>query len=122
MHPCTVRSCSAQLFVFLISLQLQTHYFSVQKQPVMKYTVKLKFFDKSPGKWQLLVEKLKNVGCKYSRLQIINEGFLAFLNTNEDLSRLTANEIIIDLNNNDFIAVVPQHIFSKKTVIIRNVD
>ena len=72
----------------------------------MEFTVKLTSSDKSPEKWQRLAEKLKNAGCKYHRLQIIREGFLTFLNTNEDLSRLTASEIICDLNNNSFIVVV----------------
>ena len=46
----------------------------------------------------------------YSRLQIGGQGFLVFINPNEDLSRLTANEIISDLSNNGFIAVVPPKI------------
>ena len=88
----------------------------------MQATVKIKSNDKSPENWLLLTEILKNVGCKYSRLQIIREGFLVFLNTNEDVSRITANEVVINLCNNGFIVVVPQHIISKKTVIIWNVD
>ena len=52
----------------------------------------------------------------------MREEFLAFLKINEDLSRLTANEIICDLSNNGFIVVVPQKVVSKKTVIVWNVD
>ena len=76
----------------------------------MEAIVKIKSNDKSPENWQLLTEILKNVGCKYSRLQIIREGFLVFLNTNEDVSRITANEVVTNLCNNGFIVVVPQHI------------
>ena len=59
---------------------------------------------------------LKNAGCKYSKHQIIREGFLAFLNTNEDVFRITANEVINGLVNNGFSVVMPQHLFSKKAV------
>ena len=65
---------------------------------------------------------LKSVGCKYSRLQIIREGLLVFLNTNEDVSCLTATKVIIDLSNHGLSFVVPQHIISKITVIIWNFD
>ena len=58
----------------------------------MEDTVKIKYIDKSTEKWQLLTEMLKNVGCKYSRLQSIRERFLVFLNTKEDVSRITTNE------------------------------
>ena len=88
----------------------------------MEATNKIKSNDKSTEKWKLLTEMLKNVGCKYSRLQITRELFLVLPNTNEDVSRITANEVIIDLSNNGFSVVVPQHIISKKTVIIWNVD
>ena len=88
----------------------------------MGATVKIKSNDKSPENWQLLTEILKNVGCKCSRLQFIREGFLAFLDANEDVSRITANEVVTNLSNNGFIVVVPQHIISQKTVIIWNVD
>ena len=81
----------------------------------MKATVKIKSNDKSTEKWQLLTEILKNVGWKYSRLQFIIERFLVFPNTNEDVSRITANEVIIDLSNNGFSGVVLQHIIIKKT-------
>ena len=64
---------------------------------------------------------VKNVGCKYFRLQVNRELFLEFLNINEDLPRLTANEVNIDLSNNDFIVVVPKKVTSKKTVIVWNV-
>ena len=57
-----------------------------------------------------------------SRLQVIREGFLAILNTKEDVSCITANEVNENLSNNDFIVVVPQHIITKKTVIIWNVN
>ena len=79
----------------------------------MQATVKIKSNDKSHEKRQLLTEMLKNVGCKYSRLQIIREGFMALLNTNEDVYRIAANEVIIDLNNIGFIFVVPQRIICK---------
>ena len=88
----------------------------------MEFTVERKSSDKSSERWQLLAEKLKNAGCKYSRLQIIREGFLVFLNTNENLCCLTANERTSDLSNYDFIVVVIQKVISKKTVIIWNVD
>ena len=65
---------------------------------------------------------LKNFGFKYSRLQINREGFLELLKAIEDVYRITANEVIINLSNNGFIVVVPQRIISKKTVIIENVD
>ena len=81
---------------------------------IIEATVNIKSNDKSAEKWQVLFEMLKNVGCKYSRLQSIREGFVAFPNTNEDFSRITANEVIIDLSNNGFGVVVPQHIISKK--------
>ena len=42
--------------------------------------MKIQCADKSPEKWQMLVEKLKNFGCNYSSLQIHREGFLVFLN------------------------------------------
>ena len=80
----------------------------------MEATVKIISYDKSLEKWQLPTEMLKNVGCKYSRLQTIREGVLAFLNTNEDVSRIISNEVIINLSSNDFLVVVPQHIISKK--------
>ena len=57
---------------------------------------------------------LKNIGCKYPRLQVIRERFLAFLNTNEDFSRIHANEVNIDLNSKCFMVVVPQNLISKK--------
>ena len=88
----------------------------------MEATVKINSNDNSPEKLQFLAEMLKNVGCKYSRLQIIRDGFLVFSNTNEDLSRLPANEVINDLINNGFMVVVSQKIISKKTVIVWNVD
>ena len=53
---------------------------------------------------------------------VAREGFLVFLNNNEDLSRLTVNEITSDLGNDGFIVVVPQKIFYKKAVNIWNVD
>ena len=68
----------------------------------MEATVKIKSNNKLTEKWKMLTEMFKNVGCKYSRLQIIREGILVFLNTNEDISRITANEFIIELNNNCF--------------------
>ena len=80
----------------------------------MEATVKIKTNYKSTENCQLLTEILKNVGCKYSRLVITREGFLVFLNTNEDVSRLTTNEVILELGNNGFSVVVPQHIISKK--------
>ena len=80
----------------------------------MKTTVKTVSNYKLTEKWQLLTEMLKNVGCKCSRLRIIREGFLVFLNINEDVSRLTADEVSIEFSNNDFSVVVPQHIISKK--------
>ena len=73
-------------------------------------------------KRHLLSEMLQNVGCKYSSFQIIGEEFLVFLNTNQDVSRITANEVISDLSNNGFSVVVPEHKFSKKIVIIWNID
>ena len=89
--------------------------FSVQTLSVMEATVRNKSSDKLHEKWQLLAEMLrKNVVCKYSRLQIIRGGFLAFLNTNEDLSRPTANEVSFDLSINGFFVDVPQKIISKK--------
>ena len=88
--------------------------YSVQTFSIMEATEKRKSNDKSPEKWELLTEMFKNVGCKYSRLQVIREGFLAFLNTNEDVSRINANDVIIELNNNGFLVVVPQLIISKK--------
>ena len=57
---------------------------------------------------------LKKVGYNFSRLQIIREGFLVYLNANEDLSRLSANEIISIISSNDFNGVVPQKILSEK--------
>ena len=88
----------------------------------MEANVKIQSADKSAEKWKILAEKLKNLGCKYSRLQTIREGFLVFLIAYEDLSRLTTNETISDLSINGFSVVVSQKIVSKKTVIIRNVD
>ena len=87
----------------------------------MDAEVKIQSADKSAEKWCILVEKLKKIGCKYSRLQTIRERFLVFLNANEDLSRFTTNEINSDLSIIDF-GVVPRKIVSKKTVIIWNVD
>ena len=79
----------------------------------MEATVKIKSNNKSTENWQLLTEMLKNVGCEHSTLQIIREGFLVFLNTNEDLSRPTTNEVILDFSNSGFGVVVPQNIISK---------
>ena len=73
----------------------------------MEATVKIKSNDKSSEKWLLLIEMLKNVRCKYSRLQIIREGFLAFLDTNEDVSRIIAYEVISDISNSGFGRTVP---------------
>ena len=39
----------------------------------------------------------------------LEKGFLVFLNTNEDVSRITTNEVILELSNNGFSVVVPQH-------------
>ena len=80
----------------------------------MEATVKIKSNDRPTKKWQVLTEILKNVGCKYSRLEIIREGFLVFLNNNEDVSRITTNEAILELSNYSFNVVVPHHIISKK--------
>ena len=77
----------------------------------MKANVKFQSVDKSPEKWQMLSEKLNFFGCNYSSLQTIREGFLVFFNANEDIFRLTNNEIIIDLSINGFNVVVPQKIF-----------
>ena len=76
----------------------------------MEANVKIQSADNSPEKWQMLADKLKKIGCIYSGLQIIREGFLVFLNANEDLSRLTTNEIICNHSNNSFTVVVPQKI------------
>ena len=70
--------------------------------------------DKSAEKWKIVAEKLKKIVCNCSRLQTIREGFLVFLNANEDLSRLTTNETICDLSINGFSVVVPQKLISKK--------
>ena len=76
----------------------------------MEATVKIKYNDKSPEQWLLLTEMLTLFGCKYPRLQIIREGFLESLNTNEDVSCITANEVIIDFSNNGFRVLVSQQI------------
>ena len=78
---------------------------SVQTLSIMEATVKIKSNDKSPENWQFLSEMLKNVGCKYSTLQIIRKWFLAFRSTNEDVSRITPNEVNIDLSKNGVIVV-----------------
>ena len=80
----------------------------------MEANVKKQSADKSAEKWEILAEKLKKFRCNYSRLQTIREGFLAFLNANEDLSCLTTNETISDLSISGFSVVVPQKIVSKK--------
>ena len=41
----------------------------------MEANVKIQSADNSPEKWQMLADKLKKLGCNYSRLQIINNGF-----------------------------------------------
>ena len=90
-----------------LTYNYRTKCFCVQTIRIMECTVKLKFSDKSPEKWQLLTENLKNAGCKYSRLQIIRKVFLTLVNTYENLSRLTINEINSGLSNKNFIVVVP---------------
>ena len=45
----------------------------------MEANVKIQSADKSAEKWQILAEKLKKIGCNYSRLQIIREGIWYFL-------------------------------------------
>ena len=41
------------------------------------------------------------------------EGFIVYLNINNELSGLTASEILSDLSNSGFNAVVPQKILEK---------
>ena len=87
----------------------------------MEANVEAQSAAKSPEQWQIRSEKLKKIGCNYSRLQKNREGFLVFLNANE-VSCLTTNETIRDLSINGLSVVVLQKIVSRKTVIIWNVD
>ena len=74
----------------------------------MKANMKINSTDKSLEKWQLLAVMFKKIWYNHSRLQFIREGFLGFLDTNEDICRLTTTEFISDPINNGFILVVPQ--------------
>ena len=103
-HHCTAVSC---VWLFCHS---RRSCFSLQTLSVIEATVKIKSINKSPEKWQLLADMIKYVGCKYFWLKFLREGLLVFFNTKEDLSRLTANDVIVDLSNNVFIIVVPQKI------------
>ena len=79
----------------------------------MEANVKIQSADKSAEKWKILTEKLKILGCNYSRLQTFREGFLVFPNGIEYLYLLTTKETISDLSINGFSVVVPQKILKK---------
>ena len=88
----------------------------------MDVNVKIQYADNSAEKWHILADNLKNCGCEYSILKTIREGFLVFLNANEDIFRLSTNKTISDLSINGFSVFVPQIIVSYKTVITWNID
>ena len=78
----------------------------------MEVNVKIECTDKPPEKRQVFDGLVAKSGCKYSRIQLLREGFLVFLNINDGLSRLSETYITSHISKKGLIFVEPQKLTS----------
>ena len=88
----------------------------------MELTVKIRCRQRSEASWRTLSRLIYDNNCNCSKLKPINEGFLAFLNSDEDLNRIVKSEITERFKDNGFEVVIPYTLLCKKTVIAWNID
>ena len=88
----------------------------------MDLLVKIKSAHKSNDTWKKLSSSLSNNQTGCSQLKPINEGYLAFMNSPSDLSKLISSDIRERLASQGFEVVIPYNVLCKKTVIVWNID
>ena len=85
-------------------------------------TVKIRFRQRTEASQRTLCRLIEDRICNYSQLKPIYEGFLAFLNNDEELNRIVKSEITERFKDNGFEFVIPYTLLCKKIVIARNID
>ena len=78
--------------------------------------------DRGKSAWQLILNTMKSFDIKCSKLEPTNEGFKAFLDSDEDVDKLFSDESISQLRDARAHPLKPRYLMKNRTVLVKSVD